>query len=130
MNNVLVDTSVWIEYFKNNVDIIGIVDGLLDTNQIRITGPVITELIQGVKTETDLELLKRYIDAIPYEPCNIDDWINAGMLSYKLRREGKTIPVTYMLIAAVSMRCGMMVLTYDRHFDNIPGVKLFHKPIE
>lgn len=125
MNKVMVDTSIWIEYFRNNADIVNIVDDLLDKNQLYITGPVIAELIQGIRTDKDLELLTRYIDAIPYQSCTIEDWKNAGMLSYKLRKEGKVIPLTDMLIAAVSIRFGMKVFTYDRHFDYIPDVELF-----
>lgn len=123
----MVDTSVWIEYFKNKEEISSIVDDLIDKDLICVTGPVIAELIQGVKTEKELKLLNMYIDAIPYEPCKNDDWVNAGVISYNLRKKGMTIPLTDMLIAAVSIRCGARIFTFDRHFDSIPGIELFDK---
>lgn len=122
MSNVLVDTSVWIEYFKNNAEVAVIIDDLLDKNQIFITGPVIAELIHGVKTEKELELLKMYLDGVSYLSCDIDDWKNAGILSYNLRRDGTTIPLTDVVIAAVSIRHSLKVYTFDSHFKKIPGV--------
>jgi len=127
MNSIMVDTSVWIEYFKNNEDIASIIDNLLDKNQICITGPVVSELLQGIKTEKELKLLNMYIDGIPYVPCSIDDWKDAGSFLYDLRRKGITIPLTDMIIAVVSIRHGMKIFTFDNHFEKIPGVELFLK---
>jgi tRNA(fMet)-specific endonuclease VapC len=123
-SKIIVDTSVWIEYFKNSQDYVGYIEENLHLDSIYITGPVITELIQGVRGGKEYLLLSDSINAIPYLECTFQDWIMAGEISFKLRKNGKIIHVTDALIAAVSIRNTAKILTLDNHFKNIPGVEL------
>ncbi len=51
---VLIDTSVWIDYFrKSNTALAGQVDDMLDNVEICVPKIVIAELIQGAKTEKE-----------------------------------------------------------------------------
>jgi tRNA(fMet)-specific endonuclease VapC len=121
---IIVDTSVWIEYFKNNQRYVGYIEENLYLDSVYITGPVIAELIQGVKGDKEYLLLADSINAIPYLECNLKDWIMAGEISFNLRKNGRTIPVTDALIAAVSIKSNAKILTLDNHFKDIPGVNL------
>ena len=122
---IIVDTSIWIEYFKNNDQVVKIIDEGLDMNKIFIVGPVISELLQGVRSTKESELLSQYIDAVPFISCQIQDWIDAGNTSYSLRKEGTTIPLTDIIIATIAKNNQAMVFTKDKHFNLLPGVKLF-----
>ena len=122
---ILVDTSVWIEYFRNNPDITGIIDTELSNNNIYITGPVITELLQGVKTENELKLLSDHINALSYLECGINEWKKAGQISFKLRKSGFKIPLTDIIIATVAMNNNACIFTLDSHFKQIPEVLLY-----
>ncbi|MDN5317491.1 MAG: hypothetical protein PWR08_1616 [Thermoanaerobacterium sp.] len=124
-DKILVDTSVWIEYFGNKQGIAEIIDNMLMQDRVYIMGLIIAELLQGVKTKKELEMLERYIDSIPIVPCDDKDWIEAGRLSFKLTRDGKTIPLLDVLIAATSLKNNMMIFSFDQHFKMIDGVKLF-----
>lgn len=119
---VLIDTSIWIMYFRDERNIVETVENLLNKNAAFITGPVISELLQGMKNKKEMELLNKYIDAVPYEPCQLDDWKNTGIISLELRKKGITVPLTDVLIASVAMRCKMKIYTLDKHFLVIPGV--------
>ena len=123
---ILVDTSVWIEYLRNNPEITGIIDTELSNNNIYTTGPVITELLQGVKTENELKLLSDHIDALIYLECGINHWKKAGQISFKLRKSGLKIPVTDVIIATVAIENGAFVYTLDNHFKHIPDVRLYN----
>ncbi|WHE06765.1 PIN domain-containing protein [Thermoanaerobacterium thermosaccharolyticum] len=124
-DNILVDTSVWIEYFRNKREIVEIIDDMLLHNRVYITGLIIAELLQGVKTEKERAMLERYIDSIPTVSCDNKDWIGVGKLSFKLRRDGKTIPLSDVLIAYLSIKNNMMIFSFDKHFKMIDDVKLF-----
>ncbi|MDK2805469.1 MAG: hypothetical protein PWQ94_633 [Thermoanaerobacterium sp.] len=124
-DNILVDTSVWIEYFRNKREIVEIIDDMLLHNRVYITGLIIAELLQGVKTEKERGMLERYIDSIPTVSCDNKDWIGVGKLSFKLRRDGKTIPLSDVLIAYLSIKNNMMIFSFDKHFKMIDDVKLF-----
>lgn len=123
-SKIVVDTSVWIEYFKNNKDYVEYIEENLHLDSIYITGPVITELIQGIKGEKEYLLLSNSIKAIPYLECTFKDWVTAGEISFKLRKSGKVIPVTDILIAVISIKNNAKILTFDSHFRDIPGVEL------
>jgi predicted nucleic acid-binding protein len=62
----LVDTSVWLEYFKNQGTLSAFMDKELLAGNIYMAGPVISELLQGAKTEKDLRALVGSIDGVPF----------------------------------------------------------------
>ncbi len=121
---IIVDTSVWIEYLKNKPTLAEKLDRQLLAGDIFTVGPVIAELLQGAKTEKDYRMLKNSIDGLPFIETSFENWALAGDISYKLRRKGITIPITDCVIAAVAIHNNASVMTYDRHFDNIPNLKL------
>ena len=46
---IIIDTSIWIEYFKNNKKYVPTIETNLSLENILITGPIISELLHGVK---------------------------------------------------------------------------------
>jgi tRNA(fMet)-specific endonuclease VapC len=125
MSKVLIDTSIWIDFFKNKTEIADIVDELIDSNMAFTTGPVIAELLQGARSEKDRTVLTEAISAIIYIDCLLDDWVKAGHICSDLRKKGITIPLIDALIAVVSIRSEAKVFTRDKHFECIPGVELY-----
>ncbi len=121
---IIVDTSVWIEYLKNRSPIAENLDHLLLAGNIFTVGPVVSELLQGAKTEKDYQLLKNSIDGLPFIETTFENWTLAGEISYKLRRKGMTLPITACVIAAVAIQQSASVMTYDQRFANIPNLKL------
>lgn len=120
----IVDTSVWIDYFKNQGDLPASMDKELPAGNIYMTGPVISELLQGAKTEKDFLALSSSIDGVPFIETNLADWKMAGKLSFTLRKNGITIPVTDCLIAAIAINHPAVVMTLDQHFVHIPDLEL------
>ena len=53
-----------------------------------------------------------------------EDWIKVGDLSFRLRKNGITIPLTDIAIASTAMDNNLMLVTRDRHFQQIPGLSL------
>ena len=121
---MIVDTSVWIEYFKNTADIVEIVDDGLDKEYVYIAGPIISELLQGVKTEKELNMLSMHINAVPNFKYDTKDWIDAGIMSYSLRKKGVTIPLTDIMIAVIAKNNKAAIFTLDKHFNYIPDLEL------
>ena len=52
--------------------------------------------------------------------------MKAGKLSCSLRRKGVTLPLTDIAIAVLAIEHNLSIFTLDKHFEQIPGVKL-HK---
>jgi len=123
-NKIIVDTSIWIEYFKNNPTYVLFIEENLNLENIYMVGPIISELLHGVKNEKEYLMLSGSISAILYVDCIFEDWIKAGHLLFSLKKKGRIIPLTDALISAIAIRIDAPVLTMDRHFKNIPGIKL------
>ena len=111
---VTADTSIWIEYLRNNSNVIEIMDNKLMDNSICIVGVV-------------REIIRQNIDAVEYQEIAYEDWIKAGEISNDLRKNGITLPMADIVIAATAQMHGIQVLTFDNHFkqiSNLTGLNL------
>jgi len=122
----LVDTSAWIlalrkDFFPVVKDRI---EFLLKENAIVTTGMVKLELLGGTKTEKEFQRLKARLDALDTVECSLSLWEEAYSLSFKLRRNGITVPYTDILIASCALKIEATVVHVDAHFD------LMQKPAE
>ena len=122
---VLPDTCAWIDYFRPGTTPLGqALENALKSEAVFICGPVIYELVQGVRSEKEQTLLKSALNALPFLEMNETLWIKAGRLSANLRKEGKTIPFSDVLIAVLSIEKNLAVMTVDEHFRDIPGLEI------
>lgn len=122
---VLADTCAWIDYFRPGTTPLGqALEKALKSEVVFICGPVIYELVQGVRSEKEQALLRSVLNALPFLEMNEALWIKAGRLSANLRKEGKTIPFSDMIIAVLSMEKNLAVMTVDEHFRDIPDLKV------
>jgi predicted nucleic acid-binding protein len=120
----IVDTSVWVQYFKSQTDIAEKIDQGLLSGTVYMVGPVVAELLQGARTEKDYNVLYNSIDGVPFIETSFSDWRLAGELFFRLREKGVTLPLTDCLIAAISINNDALVHTLDQHFRQIPGINL------
>ncbi|MBW2050582.1 MAG: PIN domain-containing protein [Deltaproteobacteria bacterium] len=124
--DVLVDTSIWIEYFNRRDSENGeALEGLLREERVAITGIVVTELLQGAKQKSELDAILDSIVALPFLDATLNTWIEAGRLSYSLRKKGVTVPTTDVVLASLAMENQCHLFSLDSHFDRIPGVKRY-----
>ncbi len=121
---IIVDTSIWIEYFKNNQKYVPFIEDSLNLENILISGPIISELLHGVKGEKEYKLLSESISAVPFAECIYDDWIKTGEALYNLKKKGITVPLTDVLISVIAIRHDASILTLDKHFKSIDMIKL------
>lgn len=119
---IIVDTSVWIEYFKNNADIVNFMERNLLEDNVAIVGIIVSELIQGIKGAGDREIVRSNIDALEFIDMKCEDWVRTGELSGALRRSGVALPFTDIVIAAAAIKYDLQLATLDRHFKLIPGL--------
>lgn len=119
---MLVDTSIWIEYFKANPDVVGFMEKHMLEDTVCIVGIIVSELIQGIKSEREREMIRSNLDAINYIDMKFEDWIKTGDLSNMLRKSGLTLPLTDIAIAAAAIGNNLMLVTRDKHFKQVPGL--------
>jgi predicted nucleic acid-binding protein len=124
----IADTTVWIEFFRDEKSLISIhLQGLLRTGQVALTGMVLAEILQGIRGAREAAMVKKSLESLFFFKMNREEWQMAGEMSASLRRKSITIPLSDILIASVALNQGCEVFTTDPHFDSIPGLRL-HKP--
>ncbi len=60
-DNILVDTSAWIEFFREKAPYHKAILELLDSRRICCTGIVLAELIRSAKSQKELDVLKKFL---------------------------------------------------------------------
>jgi predicted nucleic acid-binding protein len=120
MNDVLIDTSAWIDFLRSDSGSAGdMVADWIRLDSAYLTGPIIAELLHGVRGKNDASQLDLLFTTIPYLEIHQEDWNVTGKTLHKLRRKGLTIPLTDVLIASVASRNSMAILTLDKHFQHL-----------
>jgi len=119
----IVDTSVWIDFFKGIASIKTFLNNLILKDKVFICGPILLELLQGIKSSEEKESVKEALLSLPYLNITIQEWEDAASLSRELRTKGITLPLTDLLIGQLAKIYNLEVISFDPHFDQIPGLK-------
>lgn len=116
---ILVDSSVWIDYFNGVPNrTTDILDNELG-NQLIITGDLIVlEVLQGFSKDRDYRLGKSLMETLPhFSLCNRELAIQAAMNYRLLRRKGVTVRKTIdMVIATFCIENQLPLLQNDKDF--------------
>jgi predicted nucleic acid-binding protein len=125
---VLVDSSVWIEFFRKNEPYHGIVSRLMDDERIVCCGVILAELMQGAKSDKELAVLENFMQVFTFIHETPELWSAAGKLSHKLRRKGLTVGLSDCFIAVAAASAKVPLATLDSHFEVLckpAGISLF-----
>ena len=125
-DRILVDTSIWIEFFNKTETRSGdSLQQILLEGRAATAGIILTELLQGARNEKEFEAILTIVSAVPVLEATLETWIQAGRISFGLRRKGVTIPTTDVVIGTLALQNECQVFSLDPHFEKIPNLKLF-----
>jgi predicted nucleic acid-binding protein len=117
---ILVDSSVWIDYFRGSpTPQVEKLEGLLDSQALGIGDLILTEVLQGCKFDKEFNEVRRQLARLEFIVLGGDDVAVEAARNYrKLRSLGLTIRGTVDVVLAT--RCivsGHQLLHSDRDFD-------------
>ena len=118
----LVDTSVWVEVFKRGH---AVLVGVLDWSDVVTCLPVVQEILQGFRDETQFRLARTMMTGLPTleSPLGEDVFLEAASLYRAARRSGITPRSSVdCLIAACAIRHNLEVLHKDRDYPGLARV--------
>ena len=117
---ILVDTSVWIDYF-NGLDNkqTAKLDGFLSSTVIVAGDLIVAELLQGFRHDKDVEIAQSLLAHLEQaQLCNTDIAIKSAQNYRLLRKQGITVRKTIdCLIATYCIENEMPLLFSDRDFQ-------------
>ncbi len=119
-DRVLIDTSVWIAYFRNtSVDLCERVEAMMSEAEICVPTIVLAELLQGSRSEREIGTIEDFLGAFTIVDQGERTWVDAGKLAYQLRKTGKTVNLADCYIAVIAHEQGCAILTLDEHFKEM-----------
>ena len=124
-DGVIVDTSVLIDFLKGIAKAATEVTKLLQANRVVTTGIIIAELIQGIGRADEEDRIAELLSGVSVLEVSTPLWIEAGRLSSSLRRKGITLPLTDTAIAVLALENNLTLYTFDRHFAQVPNLKIY-----
>ena len=117
---ILVDSSVWINYFNGITTWqTNLLDSYLSNVPIIIGDLILTEVLQGFRSDKDYETAKEFLSALPFRQIGGYNVAIQSAQNYRvLRKAGVTIRKTIdIVIATYCIMEGLTLLHDDRDFD-------------
>jgi predicted nucleic acid-binding protein len=100
-----------------------LIERLREGDSFGIAAPVLTEFLFGMQTlpraAANVREWQRFENAFDYYDVRRDDAAFAATLQLELRRRGRQLHTVDALIAAVSLRYDLILLTTDKDFQAI-----------
>lgn len=130
---ILVDTSVWIEFFNGaDTSSVRLLEDLVEAEEdVCISAYILTEILQGFRKDRDFAAAKKHLLNFPVYFLNgPESYISAAQLYRKCRKQGITIRKTAVcIIAQTAIENRLFLLHDDADFDRIASVsplKIYH----
>ena len=129
---ILVDTSVWIDFFANREtsQVESLVNAIQSREDLCICGVIFTEILQGIKNKKEHDAVYTTISTVRFLDMPRDTFILAAEIYRSLRERGITIRKAIdCMIAAVAIENNIFLLHNDVDFSHIAkgtNLKIFN----
>ena len=117
---ILVDSSVWIDYFRGDeTPQVNKLEELLSTQTLAIGDLILTEVLQGFSSDKDFSEARKELTRLEVVELGGEDLAIKAAKNYRtLRKLGFTIRKTIdTIIATRCIESGYTLLHSDREFD-------------
>ena len=119
---ILVDTSVWIDFFagRDLPHVVTLEQFILDSEDLALCGIILTEILQGIADDGTHRRVRRYLSPLIMLPMPETVFIRAADIYRKLRKTGITIRKSNdCIIAATALEHHFKLLHNDKDFSPI-----------
>ncbi len=116
---ILVDSSVWIDYFNGRIsEETDLLDDLLTRDSVCLGDVILSEVLQGFRSDSDYRQAKTLLEVLPiYQILSPELAIKSADNYRKLRKKGLTIRKTVdVWIATYCIEKKVPLLFSDRDF--------------
>jgi predicted nucleic acid-binding protein len=130
---VLVDTSVWIAFFREKTSAAAkTLDGLLEEGAVGICGLIEAELIPGIRQD-DRERVRSLIASLPRFEINPATWSEVVRIQESALKRGLgPFSIPDLILASLALQNNLPLFSLDRHFvalSRLTGLRLYKKDL-
>lgn len=125
---VLIDTPIWLNYFRKNEHIFQEVNALMDAGRVCSLSLIIAELLYTAQDKEKLKILQDFTKIFPILQEKEGLWVEAALLTYELRERKKRLSLRDAYLALMAVHHGVLLYTNNKTFLKMPksvGLKLY-----
>lgn len=130
MRKVLIDTNAYAKLLAGDKSVL---EEINYSDMVYMSVFVLGELYAGFKSgnkeRENMRLLRRFFDKSTVQVLNATNETSEifGMIKSALKKKGKPIPINDVWIAAHTLETGSVLITYDKHFLHVAGIRLWDR---
>jgi predicted nucleic acid-binding protein len=122
VSDVLVDSSVWIDFFRGLKSAVTRLDKLLADDRAAVSGPILAEVTSGALTIASFGQLRTRLRSLTVLADPPDLWDRVADARFTLARQGVQAHLVDVAIAVTASVSGHSVLTRNKDFVAIARV--------
>ena len=115
---VIIDTSVWIEFFKGNEPYYKEVLSLIENRTARTIQPIFGELYQGALSNRERTFISKFWESI-FKIEDSELMLNAGLFSFENRLVLKGVKLIDASIIYTAVKNACTIWTLDKKLINV-----------
>ena len=129
MRKILFDTNAYTRFLTGDqwvLDELSLAD--IVYMPVIVLGELYTGFEGGEKKVENKRLLEKFLDKPPVQVAYLTKETAEifGEIKNRLKQEGKPIPINDIWIAACAIETGSVLISYDKHFLNIAGLRIWN----
>ena len=128
MRQVLLDTNAYARLLAGDTNVL---EEVSEAERVYLSVFVMGELLAGfrggAKMAQNRQLLKTFLakPTVSFLGATQETAEIFGQIKHDLRKAGTPIPINDVWIASHAMETGSVLVTYDTHFREVPGLRLW-----
>ncbi len=128
MRKILLDTNAYVGYLRGDDQVLAYLGQAESVcMSVFVMGELYAGFRAGDKQKENKQILERFLikSTVSVLEASKETAEIFGLIKEALRKTGHPIPVNDIWIGAHALETGSVLLTYDRHFAFIPGLRLW-----
>lgn len=117
MSGLIVDTSVWIEFFSGRT--LPELEGALEEGRVVLSPIVVAELTSGYLTPSKERALVGFLKELELYPTPWSHWLGVGKLRRSLLKKGVKVSVPDAHVAQCALDAEGTLYSFDKIFKKI-----------
>lgn len=129
MKKIILDTNAYTGLLAGNETILDVIAGTETVYfSIFVMGELYYGFHGGTKESENREILKKFLLKPPVKILNATSETAEifGTIKNNLKTAGTPIPINDVWIAAHAIETGSKLITFDKHFKNIKGLRIWN----
>lgn len=128
MRKILLDTNAYIGYLREDEQVLAYLgQAEFVYMSVFVMGELYSGFRAGKREKENKQILERFLmkSTVSVLEASKETAEIFGLIKDSLKKSGHPIPVNDVWIGAHALETGSVLLTYNRHFAVIPGLRLW-----